>query len=226
MGWDTALLKDPESLSKHLICPICHAIPRDPVETPSEHLYCRDELDEWLNQRNTCPMTKEIIDRGSLRKPSRVILNMLNDLSMICKYREQGCEWIGDLGSLQAHHHRCKFATRNQLQDENEQLRCEVEKLRQRCRAQGDEIRAKDERLLNLESNMKRLSALGSAPRETTSTERTSTILFARPLGNTMTPPHREEWTSSSNVGQPAPGEAASPGLNVLVNYEEKTLHL
>ena len=50
-----------------LICPICHNVVENPVQTPSEHLFCEDELLEWLVQSTICPVTNTPLDASTIK---------------------------------------------------------------------------------------------------------------------------------------------------------------
>ena len=50
MGIDTDCFVYPERISPQLICPICTQVLERPVQTPSEHLFCEDELLEWMTR--------------------------------------------------------------------------------------------------------------------------------------------------------------------------------
>lgn len=163
MGRDIEQFVHPERISQQLICPICTQVLKDPVQTSSDHLFCEDELLEWLTRSNLCPITKAVIDPSTIKKPSRIILNMLAELEVYCVHKSEGCTWIGTSEQLTAHlskgclhHEACKLKevianqdqkitelsdriaileTRNEeLTDENEELKATVEDLRSRLR--------------------------------------------------------------------------------------------
>ena len=50
MGIDYECFLHPERISSELICPICTLVLENPVQTPSEHLFCEEELLEWLTR--------------------------------------------------------------------------------------------------------------------------------------------------------------------------------
>jgi len=95
MGLETDLLVHPERLSPQLICPICTQVLRNPVQTPSDHLFCEDELLEWMTISSFCPVTKLQLLAQDIKKPSRIILNMLAELEIFCPNKVNGCKWIG-----------------------------------------------------------------------------------------------------------------------------------
>lgn len=118
MGRDLEQFVHPERISSQLICPICTMVLKNPVQTSTEHLFCEEELLEWMTRSNLCPITKTALDPSQIRKPSRIILNMLAELQIYCNYRGKGCKWIGTEEHLQSHlDHECIFHQNFLLQE-------------------------------------------------------------------------------------------------------------
>lgn len=107
MGLDCELLVHPERLSSQLICPICTQILRNPVQTPTEHLFCEEELLEWMTISNLCPITKVQLIPQDIKKPSRIILNMLAELEVFCPNKVNGCRWSGFNENMDNHIAAC-----------------------------------------------------------------------------------------------------------------------
>mmetsp|Transcript_12837 Transcript_12837/g.13867 ORF Transcript_12837/g.13867 Transcript_12837/m.13867 type:complete len:292 (+) Transcript_12837:491-1366(+) len=103
MGRDLEQYVHPERVSSQLICPICTQVLKNPVQTATEHLFCEDELLEWMTRSNLCPITKTVLNPSEIRKPSRIILNMLSELQIFCNYRGKGCAWVGNEEQLTSH---------------------------------------------------------------------------------------------------------------------------
>lgn len=118
MGIDLELFVHPERISSQLICPICTQVLENPVQTSSEHLFCEDELLEWLSRSSLCPITKIELDPSTIRKPGRIILNMLSELEMYCKNRAHGCAWTGSKDHLFNHLATCKYQSQEYFQNE------------------------------------------------------------------------------------------------------------
>jgi len=118
MGIDSDHFVHPERISKELMCCICTQVLENPVMTPSEHLFCEDELLEWLTRSNLCPSTNTPLDPSSIRRPSRIVLNMLAELQRYCPYRSDGCTWTGENEHCATHAQSCDFRPRAQLLDE------------------------------------------------------------------------------------------------------------
>ena len=100
--------------------------------TPSEHLFCEDELLEWLTRSNLCPSTNTPLDPSSIRRPSRIVLNMLAELQRYCPYRCDGCTWTGENEHCATHAQSCHFRPRAQLLDELKRATEKNERLKEK----------------------------------------------------------------------------------------------
>ena len=96
MGIESEQFVYPERIPQELYCPICTLVLENPVQTPSEHLFCEDELLEWLTRSDICPVTKERLNPSDIKSPGRIIVNMLGNLQRYCPNKEHGCEWRGE----------------------------------------------------------------------------------------------------------------------------------
>jgi hypothetical protein len=118
MGRDLDQYVHPERISSQLICPICTQVLQNPVQTETEHLFCEEELLEWMTRSNLCPITKSLLNPSSIRKPSRIIVNMLAELELYCSYRPKGCTWMGKAEQLENHLEKdCVYHQNFLLQD-------------------------------------------------------------------------------------------------------------
>jgi len=115
MGLDLELFVHPERISSQLICPICTQVLLNPVQTPTDHLFCEDELLEWMTRSSVCPVTNAKLDPDSIRKPSRIIVNMLAELQRFCDNKCEGCTWTGEQEHLSSHLTACQKRPREQL---------------------------------------------------------------------------------------------------------------
>lgn len=129
MGRDQDQFVHPERISSQLICPICTQVLLKPVQTSTEHLFCEDELLEWMTRSNLCPITKNVLDPKSIRKPGRIIMNMLAELEIYCGNRKEGCNWQGTQDLLETHLEQCQYRPRNLLLEELNKKQQEIEGL-------------------------------------------------------------------------------------------------
>eukprot|EP01041_Mallomonas_annulata_P010198 gene10198-21259_t len=162
MGFEIEFFVHPERISSQLICLICQGVLERPVQTPTDHLFCEDELLEWMTRSNRCPITNQVLDPDSIRKPSRIILNMLGELERFCSYKSRGCSWQGPCESVKLHEKSCDRRPIDeilqQLQSKNEQinhLQQRITTLEKRNGEYEGIIRALQERNHTLESKLK-----------------------------------------------------------------------
>mmetsp|Transcript_6334 Transcript_6334/g.6547 ORF Transcript_6334/g.6547 Transcript_6334/m.6547 type:complete len:213 (+) Transcript_6334:34-672(+) len=107
MGFEIECFVHPERISSQLICLICQGVLDRPVQTPSDHLFCEDELLEWMTRSNKCPVTNRLLEPDSITKPSRIIINMIGELERYCVNKARGCNWQGPCELAKAHEQTC-----------------------------------------------------------------------------------------------------------------------
>lgn len=129
MGRDIDLFVHPERISSQLICPICTQVLDNPVQTSSEHLFCEEELLEWLTRSNLCPVTKTELDPTSIRKPGRIVMNMLSELELRCPNTVHGCSWIGQNGQLSHHLKSCEYRGPEEMRSELAKKDAQIQQL-------------------------------------------------------------------------------------------------
>ena len=161
MGVDRDLLTDPDGVSKHLLCPICHDVLEKAVQTPGEHLYCDECLLEWLTDHDTDPMTNLPLAPSDVTPCSRIISNMVSELRCRCMNHESGCEWTGELGQLAAHAVRCDLLPREKLllrmraaESEAALLRARVDKLERKSEEEQQTILLQAEQVSSLTAQL------------------------------------------------------------------------
>jgi hypothetical protein len=140
MGLDSDLLVHPERLSSQLICPICTQVLKNPVQTSTEHLFCEEELLEWMTISSLCPVTKVQLVAQEIKKPSRIILNMLAELEVFCPNKVNGCKWTGLNETIDTHFGSCEYKPIEDLKKDIAEkdkkifdLLCKVDSLEARC---------------------------------------------------------------------------------------------
>jgi hypothetical protein len=117
MGVEAEEFVHPERISSQLFCSICTNVVENPVITPTEHLYCENELLDWFVQKGDqiCPMTNVKLDAAKITKPGRIIMNMLNELERYCPNKREGCSWTGENCQVSRHLKACQFKPRTEL---------------------------------------------------------------------------------------------------------------
>ena len=103
MGRELSCFVDGNNVSRHLLCSICHGVLEAPVQTACEHLFCEEELVEWMCHGNRCPVcAAELVAEEVVRAP-RAIVGLIEDLECHCAYAIHGCPWTGDSAAARSH---------------------------------------------------------------------------------------------------------------------------
>lgn len=140
MGFEIELFVYPDRISSQLICPICTSVLERPVQTPSEHLFCEDELLEWMTRSQMCPVTNTRLDPDTIKKPGRIIINMLSELEMYCPNKVHGCQWIGSCDQVINHKKKCNNRSKEELLQEIEKKDTIITKLKQKLSTSEEKI--------------------------------------------------------------------------------------
>ena len=81
-------------------CSLCLDVLKEPTLTSCGHHFCRQCIDRVIARDHICPLCKDhgfqtLLDKATSRK--------INALQLYCKLKSRGCQWVGELGSLEAH---------------------------------------------------------------------------------------------------------------------------
>ena len=137
MGWDIERFTDKDSVGDDLICTICTDVVNDPMQTPCDHLFCKECINKWLNGgQRTCPVDREQLSLDKLKRPSRMIMQLYNKLTIRCQNFEKGCKLMckfEDVQHLIQHENEgCQVAQNirvSKIQEENEELKRNISRL-------------------------------------------------------------------------------------------------
>ena len=82
-------------------CSICTKVLRDArlTECCGQH-FCDSCLSDWLKQQKTCPHCRKARFQSMINKER---IRDINELRIRCTNREKGCDWVGEMGVLEAH---------------------------------------------------------------------------------------------------------------------------
>lgn len=160
MGFEIELFVHPDRISSQLICPICTSVLERPVQTPSEHLFCEDELLEWMTRSQMCPVTNTKLDPDTIKKPGRIIVNMLAELEMYCPNRIHGCQWIGSSDQVTIHKKKCSSRSKEELLLEIQNKDSIIAKLKQKLSTSLETIVELQEKNTSLLDNYQQLEII------------------------------------------------------------------
>lgn len=99
---------DPQP-SPELICCICYCVLNEPRESRCRHVFCKDCIETWLRNHQTCPTCRNRIRTRHLKPVLPLVQNMLNSLSMICEFREKGCQATVTMEQYENHVKNCDY---------------------------------------------------------------------------------------------------------------------
>ncbi|NXV79224.1 RNF41 ligase, partial [Atlantisia rogersi] len=97
-------------VNEGLLCSICRDVLEDPLQAPCEHAFCTACIHGWLVHHSNCPEDRQMIDVSLLRPLYRYMKNDLNRLQLHCKNRENGCEMVCSLESIDRHERECEYS--------------------------------------------------------------------------------------------------------------------
>ena len=95
-----------EKLPDDFFCPVILEVLLQPQLTSC----CGKHLSEQAatriqGEKGACPLCKE--PKWSTM-PDKHFRSRVHELQVVCKYKEQGCQWVGKLGTLNRHEKSCK----------------------------------------------------------------------------------------------------------------------
>ena len=92
-------------------CAICMNVLKEPVMCQNnQHYFCTACITRHLAQSEMCPTCREELNMEALRKPPRILTNVLSNLNIRCENYEKGCLGFVKLGDIENHVVNCGFA--------------------------------------------------------------------------------------------------------------------
>ena len=95
------VIKFVEPLPDELQCPLCLEFLKEPTLTSCcGHHFCRECINRAITRSHVCPLCNNQGFQTLLNKEKQ---RLVNTLKVYCKWKSQGCEWVGELGRLEHH---------------------------------------------------------------------------------------------------------------------------
>lgn len=99
-GYDCEFVEKPPKPFQYE-CPVCLLILREPYQaTCCGYSFCRACVKLIKANSKRCPCCKEV---NFLDYPNKGLQRSLKEFKVLCAHQRKGCEWIGELGELDAH---------------------------------------------------------------------------------------------------------------------------
>ena len=74
------------SIDDELKCSICKEPFQDPVNTPCDHTFCENCIEQWINEdNNSCPTCRRSLSIDSLIPATRIVVHLLDRLQVQCQ---------------------------------------------------------------------------------------------------------------------------------------------
>lgn len=96
---------------EELICSICRSVFCDPVQSPCNHVFCRNCINKWLENNRNCPICRKRTTRYTVQEVVPLIKNIIMKLNLHCHNTERGCEDKFPLEACEAHLKVCVYET-------------------------------------------------------------------------------------------------------------------
>ncbi|CAG0903414.1 unnamed protein product [Cyprideis torosa] len=92
-----------------LVCAICEMILHDPVQTPCEHVFCRECMEDFIQKSKdpTCPIDREPMAKQEWQRPALYLRQMLQEMKVRCP--EPKCEKVVQVDAFQGHRKACRL---------------------------------------------------------------------------------------------------------------------
>lgn len=78
-----------------------------------DHLFCAKCIKDWLKQSSKCPVDRKYLSENMLRKPPKLISNLISKMEIRCLHSKAGCDWILKLSDVDDHLTWCPFNPNN-----------------------------------------------------------------------------------------------------------------
>lgn len=100
-------------IENEFLCSICTDVLEEPVQGSCEHMFCSGCIEKWLSSNpKKCPVCRDKMTKRSLKNVARCLKNMLDRLTISCKYFDFGCIYTSLLENskeAETHQETCQF---------------------------------------------------------------------------------------------------------------------
>ena len=101
MGWSQERIVEKSEITDDITCSICTDIVQSPLQTPCQHVFCKECITNWIKRGNdTCPVDRALLKNIQLKPLPRIIQKLINRLTIRCENYEYGCSFTTKLENL------------------------------------------------------------------------------------------------------------------------------
>jgi hypothetical protein len=119
MGIPDLCIVNPCDEHETLCCAICSELVLEPVQTCTNHVFCRPCISEALRVSATCPMTREPLEMSQvfpLEMANPVLFRLWSRIKAKCT--NTGCHWVGETSDFLSHRNNCTATSVEKLREE------------------------------------------------------------------------------------------------------------
>lgn len=84
MGLDIAMFVS--AIDDEFLCCICKMVLENAVQSPCEHVFCAECINEWLVIRERCPVDQSFLNCNDLSPLPRYFRNLLQKMEVRCQF--------------------------------------------------------------------------------------------------------------------------------------------
>ena len=123
MGWNIDRFIDKEKIMDDWLCSICTDVVQNAVQTPCQHLFCKNCIKRWINEgKRICPVDRQQLTLNDLKPMDRFRRQFLDKFIIKCINHADGCLLMArfeDMSNLIEHESNlCEAANRNKIRQE------------------------------------------------------------------------------------------------------------
>ncbi|KAF7728920.1 hypothetical protein EC973_005315 [Apophysomyces ossiformis] len=101
--FDLRSLNYVDIINANLICCICQTPFIDPVVSPCGHTFCETCIYQAVEAAGLCPIDRSSLAMSDLQPAVKIIVNMVNELTVQCPRNEYGCNHTGQRQFIENH---------------------------------------------------------------------------------------------------------------------------
>ncbi|KAG4073914.1 hypothetical protein HA402_014119 [Bradysia odoriphaga] len=94
-------------IDDEFLCTICTMVLEEAIQSPCEHVFCKECIMAWLAADRSCPVDRGALQVVDLKPAPRFFRNLLVKFMIKCDFEQKGCDNVVQLEHLQTHVINC-----------------------------------------------------------------------------------------------------------------------